>query len=82
MIGDGDGFGQQFAHPECYRLLSGTSRLVIRDLRRPCDAPDCQRDATQRVNLSFLVDYMVKNVCFDNIRWAEQDLQRYVPMDR
>lgn len=27
MIGDGDGSGQRFAHPECYRQYPGAYRL-------------------------------------------------------
>lgn len=34
MIGDGDGTGQRFAHPECYRQYPGASRRAALRGRR------------------------------------------------
>lgn len=57
-------------------------KVLIRDLRRRCDNPHCNADATKEVNLPVLADYMAIEVCDNCVGWAEKALHEHVPTDR
>ena len=57
------------------------ARITTR-LHKTCAYPNCQNQATLKINLTFVADYMAKAVCDDHADWAEEDIKRCLPTNR